>query len=69
MVKKMPNKKYSDEHLNAFIDNQLDATEQSEILDTPELTTRLNQINLNGLLRHLYLLQSVLLLVGYHTKH
>ena len=43
MVKKMPNKKYSDEHLNAFIDNQLDATEQAEILDAVRHDSELSQ--------------------------
>lgn len=34
---------YSDEHLNAFIDEQLDATEQAEILDAIRHDTELSQ--------------------------
>lgn len=36
-------KQYSDEHLNAFIDDQLDATEQAEILDAVRHDTELSQ--------------------------
>lgn len=40
----MQNKtQYSNEHLNAFIDNQLDTTEQAEILDAARHDTELNQ--------------------------
>lgn len=40
----MPDKKqYSDEHLNAFIDDQLDAKEKAEILDAVRHDTELSQ--------------------------
>ena len=36
-------RQYSDEHLNAFIDEQLDNTEKAELLDTLRHDTELSQ--------------------------